>query len=80
MGRAAVTIALSATEGRELESLARRRRTAQGLARRARIILADELGDGAGLEVGQALELAVDTSTGRLTVRICCVGVMSSRW
>ena len=40
MSRAAVTITLSATERRELESLARRRKTAQGLARRARIILA----------------------------------------
>ena len=39
MSRAAVTITLSATERRELESLARRRKTAQGLARRARIIL-----------------------------------------
>ena len=57
---AAVTITLSATERRELESPARRHRTARGLARRARIMLADELGDGAGLEVGQALELAVD--------------------
>ena len=44
MSRAAVTITLSATERRELESL----------ARRVRIILADELGDGADLEVGQA--------------------------
>lgn len=57
---AAVTITLSATERRELESPARRHRTARGLARRARIMLADELGDGAGLELGQALELAVD--------------------
>ena len=39
MSRAAVTITLSATERRELESLARRRKTAQGLARRTRIIL-----------------------------------------
>lgn len=39
MSRASVTITLSATERRELESLARRRKTAQGLARRARIIL-----------------------------------------
>ena len=31
---------MSATEQRELESLAQRRKTAQGLARRARIILA----------------------------------------
>ena len=40
MSRAAVTITLSATEQRELEALARRRKTAQGLARRARIVLA----------------------------------------
>ena len=40
MGRAAVAITLSAAERQELESLARRRKTAQGLARRARIVLA----------------------------------------
>ena len=38
-GRIAVTIELSASERCELEGLARRRRTAQGLARRARIVL-----------------------------------------
>ena len=40
MSRAAVAIILSESERRELESLARRRKTAQGLARRARIVLA----------------------------------------
>ena len=40
MGRAAVAITLSASEWRELDGLARRRKTAQGLARRARIVLA----------------------------------------
>lgn len=38
-GRIAVAIELSASERCELEGLARRRRTAQGLARRARIVL-----------------------------------------
>ena len=40
MGRAAVAITLSAAERREMEGLAGRRKTAQGLARRARIVLA----------------------------------------
>ena len=40
MGRTAVAIELTATERAELEGLAGRRRTAQGLARRARIVLA----------------------------------------
>ncbi len=40
MGKPAVAIELSAVERCELESLARRRKTAQGLARRARIVLA----------------------------------------
>ena len=40
MGRAAVAITFSASERRELDGLARRRKTAQGLARRARIVLA----------------------------------------
>ncbi len=40
MSRAAVAIVLSDAERRELEGLARRRKTAQGLARRARIVLA----------------------------------------
>ena len=38
-GRVAVSIDLSAAERRELEELTRRRRTAQGLVRRARIVL-----------------------------------------
>ena len=40
MSRVAVAITLSEVEQRELEGLARRRKTAQGLARRARIVLA----------------------------------------
>ena len=40
MSRAAVAITLSASGRRELDGLARRRKTAQGLARRARIVLA----------------------------------------
>jgi transposase len=39
MGRAAVAIALTDAERRELEGLVRRRRTAHGLARRAEIVL-----------------------------------------
>ncbi len=40
MGKAAVAIVLTTAERSELEGLAGRRRTAQGLARRARIVLA----------------------------------------
>ena len=40
MGKPAVGIELTAAERRELESLARRRKTSQGLARRSRIVLA----------------------------------------
>jgi transposase len=40
MGKPAVAIILSAPERAELESIAARRRTAQGLAKRARIVLA----------------------------------------
>ncbi len=43
-GRVAVAIELSALERAELESLARRPKTAQGLARRARIVLASAEG------------------------------------
>src|SRR5215475_14626008 len=39
MGKPAVAIDLTAEERQELEGLAGRRRTAQGLARRARIVL-----------------------------------------
>ena len=60
MSRSAVTITLSATERRQLESLARRRKTAQGLARRARIILAAAQ----GLENKAIVErLGVDANT-----------------
>src|SRR5690349_11682459 len=44
MGRAAVAIELTAAERAELEGLAGRRRTAQGLAKRARIVLAAATG------------------------------------
>src|SRR5688572_19986878 len=40
MAKAAVAIVLSASERAELEGFAGRRRTAQGLAKRARIVLA----------------------------------------
>src|SRR5262252_2576750 len=40
MGKPAIVITLTAAERVELEGLASRRRTAQGLARRARIVLA----------------------------------------
>ena len=40
MGKSAVSIELSAKERHELEGLVRRRKTGQGLARRARIVLA----------------------------------------
>ena len=40
MARVAVTISLSDDERAELEALSRRRKTSQGLARRARIVLA----------------------------------------
>jgi DNA-binding CsgD family transcriptional regulator len=39
VGKGAVAIDLTAIERRELESLASRRKTAQGLAQRARIVL-----------------------------------------
>jgi transposase len=44
MGKPAVAIELTAAERAELEGLASRRRTAQGLARRARIVLAAAAG------------------------------------
>ena len=60
MGRAAVAIALSATERQELESLARAQKTGQALARRARIVLAAA----AGME-NQAIcaEVSADANT-----------------
>ncbi len=39
MTKAAVAIALTVAERRDLEGFSRRRKTAQGLARRARIVL-----------------------------------------
>jgi hypothetical protein len=47
MGKTAVAIELTESERLELEGLASRRRTAQGLAQRARIVLlaADGLGN-----------------------------------
>ena len=60
MSRAAVAITLSDTERHELESLAGRRKTAQGLARRARIVLAAAQ----GLENKAIVEhLGVDANT-----------------
>ena len=44
MGKPAIAIELTAEERAELEGLANRRRTAQGLARRARIVLAAATG------------------------------------
>ena len=44
MGRPAVAVALTDTERQELEGLARRRRTAQGLARRVQIVLLSAAG------------------------------------
>ena len=44
MGKPAVSIALSAAERRELESLARAHKAGQAIARRARIILAAAAG------------------------------------
>lgn len=60
MGKAAVAIDLSNEERRELEGLAGRRRTAQGLARRARIVLLA----GEGLENQEiCAKLDVDRNT-----------------
>jgi len=60
MGRRAVAIVLSDEEGSELHRLAARRRTAQGLARRARIVLLAA----AGLENQDiCAELDVDANT-----------------
>ena len=59
MGKPAVAIDLTAEERQELEGLAGRRRTAQGLARRARIVLLAE-----GLENKEICTvLAVDPNT-----------------
>ena len=60
MSRAAVTVTLSVDEQRQLESLSQRRKTAQGLARRARIILAAAQ----GLENKAIVEtLGIDANT-----------------
>src|SRR5262249_9444414 len=60
MGKPAVAIELTPAERRELEGLAGRRRTAQGLARRARVVV---LGAD-GLETKAIwVELAVDANT-----------------
>jgi transposase len=60
MGKPGVAIELSALERRELEGLARRRTTAKGLARRARIVLAAA----DGLENKAIVErLGVDANT-----------------
>lgn len=60
MSRRAVTIELSGEERHQLESFARQRRTAQGLARRARIVVAAA----EGLEnktIGQRLGAELNT-------------------
>ena len=60
MGKVAVSITLTAAERAELVGLAGRRRTAQGLARRARIVLA--AADGmANKAIGQALDADENT-------------------
>ena len=53
MARVAVTISLSDDERAELEALSRRRKTSQGLARRARIVK--------GLRTPVRLEASADT-------------------
>lgn len=60
MGKPAVAIELSAAERIELDALVRRRKTAQGLARRARIVLAAA----SGLENKAIVEaLGIDANT-----------------
>ncbi len=60
MGKTAVGIELSASERRELESLARAQKTGQAIARRARIVLAAA----AGLENKQiCVEVGADANT-----------------
>ncbi len=69
MGKPAVAIELSAVERCELESLARRRKTAQGLARRARIVLAAA----DGLENESIVEtVGADANTGRQVASAFC--------
>ena len=60
MARVAVTISLSDDEGAELEALSRRRKTSQGLARRARIVLAAAEGL-ENKEIAVRLEASADT-------------------
>ena len=60
MARVAVTISLSDDERAELEALSRRRKTSQGLARRARIVLAAAEGL-ENKEVAVRLEASADT-------------------
>jgi transposase len=60
MSKAAVAIALTAAERTELEGLAGRRRTAQGLARRARIVLA-AAGGGENKVIARRLETDPNT-------------------
>jgi hypothetical protein len=61
MGKTAVAIDLTQSERRELESLASRRKTAQGLAQRARIVLMATEGEenkDISLRVGAAPNMA----------------------
>ena len=60
MARVAVTISLSDDERAELEALSRRRKTSQGLARRARIVLAAAEGL-ENKEIAVRLEASADT-------------------
>ena len=60
MARVAVTISLSDDERAELEALSRRRKTSQGLARRARIVLAASEGL-ENKEIAVRLEASADT-------------------
>ena len=60
MARVAMTISLSDDERAELEALSRRRKTSQGLARRARIVLAAAEGL-ENKEIAVRLEASADT-------------------
>ena len=60
MARVAVTISLSDDERAELEALSRRRKTSQGLARRARIVLAAAEGL-ENKEIAVRVEASADT-------------------
>ena len=73
MARVAVTISLSDDERAELEALSRRRKTSQGLARRARIVLAAAEGL-ENKEIAVRLEASADTA-GKWRRRYAAEGV-----